>query len=233
MHGGTGDLVQRPRAALLHRELELGVQNVDNFLDARLPEGRKPPNVRAPDAHRPRAERQGLIHIGAAPDPAVHRHGDASGDSIHHFGQTLDRRAVSLGGAAAEGCVDHGVERQRRGVGDDRQHVVDLDAKAAELGIVPGGVYNIDIFWAERHTTGSSFQMETTLAFGAADPGVLQFSAPTYEVTENGAFATISVVRTRGDNGPVSVSYATADGTARKMPAHGPMPKCTNSAAEA
>ncbi len=41
---------------------------------------------------------------------------------------------------------------------------VDLDARAADLGLVPGGVYAMDIFQAERHTTASNFRIETTIA---------------------------------------------------------------------
>lgn len=45
-------------------------------------------------------------------------------------------------------------------------------------------------------------------------PGVLEFSAPTYTVAENGASATVTVTRTGGASGAVSVSYASADGSA-------------------
>jgi len=40
---------------------------------------------------------------------------------------------------------------------------VDLDAQAADLGIVRGTTYRIDIFQAERHVPGSTFHIETTL----------------------------------------------------------------------
>jgi fibro-slime domain-containing protein len=40
---------------------------------------------------------------------------------------------------------------------------VDLDAKAAELGIEKGGTYKMDIFHAERHTDASNFHIETTI----------------------------------------------------------------------
>ncbi len=40
---------------------------------------------------------------------------------------------------------------------------VNLDAKAAELGIVKGGTYKMDIFHAERHTEDSNFKVETTI----------------------------------------------------------------------
>jgi Ca2+-binding RTX toxin-like protein len=46
------------------------------------------------------------------------------------------------------------------------------------------------------------------------NPGVLSFSAPTYTVTENGVQATLTVVRTGGSDGAVTVRLATANGTA-------------------
>jgi len=46
--------------------------------------------------------------------------------------------------------------------------------------------------------------------------GVLQFSAPTFSVNENGAQATITVTRSGGSFGFVSVHYATSDGTAKQ-----------------
>ena len=44
--------------------------------------------------------------------------------------------------------------------------------------------------------------------------GMIQFSASTYPVNENGGYATITVVRTGGNVGPISAHYATSDGTA-------------------
>ncbi len=41
---------------------------------------------------------------------------------------------------------------------------IDFDAKAAELGIVPGQTYNMDIFHAERHTQESNFRVETNIS---------------------------------------------------------------------
>jgi fibro-slime domain-containing protein len=40
---------------------------------------------------------------------------------------------------------------------------IDLDAEAAKLGIAKGGVYVMDIFHAERHSTGSNFRIDTTI----------------------------------------------------------------------
>lgn len=41
---------------------------------------------------------------------------------------------------------------------------VDLDAEAQRLGIVPGGIYPMHIFFAERHPIGSDFVIETTIS---------------------------------------------------------------------
>ena len=45
-------------------------------------------------------------------------------------------------------------------------------------------------------------------------PGTLEFSAATYDVGESAETATITVRRTNGSDGAVSVQYATSDGTA-------------------
>jgi fibro-slime domain-containing protein len=42
--------------------------------------------------------------------------------------------------------------------------VIDFDAQAAALGITPGGTYAMDIFQAERHTSGSNFHFETNIS---------------------------------------------------------------------
>jgi fibro-slime domain-containing protein len=41
---------------------------------------------------------------------------------------------------------------------------VSLDARAAELGMQVGGIYSLHVFFAERHTTGSQFSLETTIS---------------------------------------------------------------------
>ncbi len=40
---------------------------------------------------------------------------------------------------------------------------VDLDARAAELGITSGNTYQMDVFYADRHCCDSTFHIETTL----------------------------------------------------------------------
>ncbi len=47
--------------------------------------------------------------------------------------------------------------------GEERGQI-DFDAQAADLGIVAGRAYPMDIFHAERHTTGSNFGFETNIA---------------------------------------------------------------------
>jgi fibro-slime domain-containing protein len=42
---------------------------------------------------------------------------------------------------------------------------INMDAMAAQLGIVKGNVYALDLFHAERHTVLSNFQINTNLHF--------------------------------------------------------------------
>jgi fibro-slime domain-containing protein len=44
------------------------------------------------------------------------------------------------------------------------QGTIDFDAQAAQLGITPGQSYAMDIFQAERHTSGSNFRFETNIS---------------------------------------------------------------------
>lgn len=56
---------------------------------------------------------------------------------------------------------------------------VDLDAMAGALGITTGHNYDLDLFFAERHTSASSFRIQTTLALSpkpdptVPEPGIL------------------------------------------------------------
>jgi fibro-slime domain-containing protein len=51
------------------------------------------------------------------------------------------------------------------GVHGAQSDKVSLDAKATELGIEKGNVYDLDLFQAERHTSRSNFQVDTNLDF--------------------------------------------------------------------
>ncbi|HKQ70841.1 MAG TPA: fibro-slime domain-containing protein [Polyangiaceae bacterium] len=51
---------------------------------------------------------------------------------------------------------------------------INLDERAAQLGIEKGSVYPLELFHAERHSTGSHFRIDSTLAFvdcGSVPPG--------------------------------------------------------------
>ena len=50
------------------------------------------------------------------------------------------------------------------GVHSPQMATIDLDAQAANLGLVVGNTYDLDLFFAERHTVLSSFRIETTIA---------------------------------------------------------------------
>lgn len=56
------------------------------------------------------------------------------------------------------------------GVHGPQEGVAVLDDQAAALGITPGGTYQLDFFFAERHTSESNFRIETTIAC-LAPPG--------------------------------------------------------------
>src|SRR5207245_1081528 len=63
---------------------------------------------------------------------------------------------------------------------------------------------------------GASLGAQSSAVLTIADlAGALQFSAASYSVAENAGTATITVSRTLGNGGAVSVQYATSDGTAK------------------
>lgn len=56
------------------------------------------------------------------------------------------------------------------GVHSSETASVNLDAVADSFDLVPGEAYTLSLFFAERHTTGSSFYVETTIAEFAVCP---------------------------------------------------------------
>ena len=50
------------------------------------------------------------------------------------------------------------------GIHSTLSDTVDLDASASMLGMTPGQSYQLDIFFAERHPTGSTFTVRTSIA---------------------------------------------------------------------
>jgi fibro-slime domain-containing protein len=56
------------------------------------------------------------------------------------------------------------------GVHPAQTGTVDLDARAAELGIEKGKTYGLSVFQAERHTDESHFRIDTSIAFTNCNP---------------------------------------------------------------
>lgn len=72
-------------------------------------------------------------------------------------------------------------------------------------------------YFCEVHSAANLNAMNGTVIVtggGGGTPGVLQFSTNNTSAAENGGNKTITVTRTGGDDGPVSVSYETVDGSA-------------------
>ena len=74
----------------------------------------------------------------------------------------------------------------------------------------------VHINTSENATAAFRPKLSVTYAVGngTPQPGTLQLSNPAYSVNENGGAATITVTRTGGSDGAVSVNFATANGTA-------------------
>jgi len=81
----------------------------------------------------------------------------------------------------------------------------------------PGGT-NFNVSPPRRYTweykNSPSFSWALTATDAPAQPGSLQFNAASYNVNENQGTATITVARTGGSAGSVTVNYATSNGTA-------------------
>ena len=56
------------------------------------------------------------------------------------------------------------------GLHPEQTDTLDVDARAAELGLVVGQTYPLDLFHAERHTNQSNFRIQSSLNFSNCDP---------------------------------------------------------------
>ncbi|MEM7629779.1 MAG: fibro-slime domain-containing protein [Planctomycetota bacterium] len=56
------------------------------------------------------------------------------------------------------------------GVHSQQHGEVNVDSAAADLGLQPGGVYQLKLFFAERHTSESNFRVETTMQLREVEP---------------------------------------------------------------
>ena len=72
-------------------------------------------------------------------------------------------------------------------------------------------------YYCEVHSSANGSAMNGTVVVtggGGGNPGTLQFSTASTSVNEGAGSKTITVTRTGGDNGPVSVNYETVNGSA-------------------
>jgi hypothetical protein len=84
---------------------------------------------------------------------------------------------------------------------------------------IAAGQANVMIrFWYYRAYYDYWFQVDDVAIYGVPKPvvsaGSLRFNSASYSVSESGTNAAITVIRTGGSDGEVSVGYRTSDGTA-------------------
>jgi len=77
-------------ADLLHDAQQLGPQQIQHALDARLAEGAKAPDVGPADANRGRAHAQCLADIGAATEAGIDQDRDAAVDGFDDLRERID-----------------------------------------------------------------------------------------------------------------------------------------------
>ena len=96
-----------------------------------------------------------------------------------------------------------------------RQTVVTDSAGHADLSFNAGALTAGQLVSATAtDASGNTSQISPCTAVREPQRGSLAFSSATYSVSESAGTATITVNRTGGSDGPVSVQYATSDGTA-------------------
>ena len=106
------------------------------------------------------------------------------------------------------------------GHGEGRVMLVEFnvatDAAGNQTGTVPlaGATAGHVLTATVTDNDGNTSEFSPCVGITAPAPGTLQFSAAAYTVGEAGPAATVTVTREGGSAGAVSVSYATADGTA-------------------
>jgi Calx-beta domain/FG-GAP-like repeat/Bacterial Ig-like domain (group 2)/ASPIC and UnbV len=94
-----------------------------------------------------------------------------------------------------------------------------IDNPSANQGVLlvnqtTGAVVRVDASENAAAALRPKLSVSYTVSSAAPQPGALQFSNATYSVNENQGTATITLTRTGGSAGSVSVNYATSNGTA-------------------
>ena len=90
----------------------------------------------------------------------------------YHFTLALETRFRYSGGEVFSFSGDddlwiflnHRLALDLGGLHEEQSGTIDLDARAASLGLVLGEVYPFHLFFAERHTVESHFNIQTTIA---------------------------------------------------------------------
>src|SRR5262249_38992627 len=128
------------------------------------------------------------------------------------------QHALDVGGVAAwatyfaelRGTPDASL----RQLANDLYHTYDV---GVNFWTRPGGT-NFNVSPPRRYTweykNSASFAWALTAADTPAAAGMLRFSSANFSVVENQSVATITVTRTNGSTGSVSVNYATSNGSA-------------------
>lgn len=126
------------------------------------------------------------------------------GDSVHftNAGGMHNVDFTSIGVKCANGCSDTGGTTT-----DPLDAAWSFTRTFNTAGTFP--------FMCDMHG-GAPYNMKGTITVqpAASQPGTLAFSLASYSVSEAAALATITVTRTGGDDGAVSVSYSATAGTA-------------------
>ena len=95
--------------------------------------------------------------------------------------------------------------------------VVNSDTQITVTVPVQGTLPNqVDVFvTTSAGTSAQSAADQFTFAQAQTDPGQIQFASSTQTANETDAVVAISVSRTNGSDGTVSVDYSTSDGTGK------------------
>lgn len=96
----------------------------------------------------------------------------------------------------------------------------DTAPKSFNVPILPDAIaegnetFNVNLSGPTGGATIGTPATEVVTIIDNAPAGTVQFSTPAYSVAESAGTVTVTVTRTGGSNGPITVTYATGNGTA-------------------